>query len=85
MDHIDSQLTDFTDFILSIADLTADDYSGRGIQISEMTLSFPIELETLIDEPDRVQIETGPPTQQIQTSFMPIFHQIRLKLVAQDG
>ena len=85
MAYIDSQLTSFSEFIQLMTDLSADELLARGISISEMSIGLPIELETLAEGPDPVRIEAGPPTQQVETSFMPLFHHLRLKLVSKDG
>lgn len=85
MDHIDSMLTDFASFVYSMADLAIDDPAEVVIQITGVKVNLPIELEILVDEEGKVRIDSAPPTQRIETSFMPVFHQIGLKVISENG
>lgn len=58
---------------------------GCVMTIEQLTVDMPIELKVMVN-PDGTCIVTGsPPTQGIQTTIMPVWHQMRLRVVREDG
>jgi len=85
MTVIESKLTDIASLVLSMADLTENlDMTGSA-QLDEVSLSLPIELEEIVNEDGSVVLNSSPPTQQVETSFMPVFHQMKIKVIAVDA
>lgn len=58
-----------------------DDEAGVSMQISRCVMETPIELELVRDEQGRLAIGTTPPLYRLDTSFQPVFHQIRMTIV----
>jgi hypothetical protein len=46
---------------------------------------MPIEMEISIGDDASVNFKSGAPTQIIETSIMPVFHSMRLKVVSEYG
>ena len=54
-----------------------DPETGQVLTVEQLSFDLPIELRLERDEEGRIVLNTAPPTQQIETTFMPVFHQIR--------
>ncbi len=52
-----------------------------GLTIEELRLDLPIELDVLVDENGQVELQSAPPTQQIETSVMPVLHRLMVRMV----
>jgi hypothetical protein len=57
---------------------------GQAYTIEQMTFDLPIELRVEMDDSGAIRLKVAPPTQQIETSVMPIFHQINLSVVKEN-
>lgn len=71
----------------SLADLDGrlvDDELGISMHVEEVKLELPIELDVAVEEDGRVLLASAPPTQHVETTYMPVFHQLRLT-VTPDG
>ena len=73
--HEDSALPDFAKLISELADLDAY-VSAQGGQLAEIEIAAPIEMDERAITPLRI----GPPTQTIETTFQPVWHQLRLRV-----
>ena len=63
-----------------------DEEAGVHLYASSIKLNLPIELQIEVDEDTgKVELGTAPPTQQIETTFMPVFHQLKLTITESDG
>ena len=51
--------------------------------IDKITISVPIELNVAVNEDGIVRLTSSPPSQQIETSFMPVFHQLGMVINAE--
>lgn len=70
-----------------VSDLDArltDERLGMAMLVEEMRLDLPIELGVVTHESGRVELASAPPTQHVQTTYMPVFHRLRLT-VTPDG
>ena len=80
---IESKLSSFTEFIQALAN--GYDLSPTGkAHVTELRIELPVELEFGVSSNGKVHIEAGPPTQLIETTFMPVWHRLVLKLTADD-
>lgn len=79
---IESSLFNFAEFIISLADLTDHD---ENLAMHSTTLSMPVEIEVINNEDGSLVINSAPPTQQIETTFMPVLHQMKVKVIAKNG
>jgi len=57
---------------------------GLGMRLGRAAIDTPIELDVLVDDDGAVSIVGAPPTQHVETTYMPVFHQIDLVVTA-DG
>lgn len=58
-----------------------DPDSGQVLTVEQLNFDLPVELQLEIDDQGHLNLKAAPPTQQIETSVMPIFHQIKLSVV----
>lgn len=72
-----------------LIDLTSinelDESWRQGIYIEQMSIELPIEIEIAVEDTGSVRLAGSPPTQYTETSIMPIFHQLKLYIVAQKA
>ena len=61
------------------ADL-ADADTGLRMLVERVEIDTPIELDVRVSDGDAVELIGGPPTQTIETTWMPVFHRIRLTI-----
>jgi hypothetical protein len=80
-------LQPFEAVFTGIADFDAgllDPELGLGMRLERAAIDTPIELDVLVDDDGRVSIVAAPPTQHVETTYMPVFHHIDLVVTA-DG
>lgn len=58
--------------------------TGLVMTIEQLTVDMPIELKVTVNNDGKVNIKGSPPTQLVKTTVMPVFHQMRLRIV-KDG
>ena len=54
------------------------------IWVSEIKVDLPIELNVL-QEQGVWQLDAAPPTQKIETTVMPVWHRVRLRVSVDNG
>ena len=79
-----SPLVNFHEFITGMLDMDWLELN-ESITIEKMHIYLPVELEFFIDEDSSVKFNAGAPTQLIETSFMPVFHSMRIKVIGENG
>lgn len=55
------------------------------VTLSELKVDLPFELDLLPDGEGRWQLDAAPPTQHLETSVMPVWHRVRLRVSVNDG
>jgi hypothetical protein len=84
----DESLLHFSAFVESLtADLggrLTDDDDIASMSVEEVLVTMPVELEINIDENAHVVVGGAPPTQRTETSVMPVFHRLTLRLVRDE-
>ncbi|MEL6865622.1 MAG: hypothetical protein AAFP19_14440 [Bacteroidota bacterium] len=53
------------------------------MEIESARLELPVELDIVVNEEGKVELGAVTPLYDVSTSFNPVFHQIRIGLVAQ--
>jgi hypothetical protein len=84
---VDEYLHPFSTLCVGIADLDAElvhDDFGVAMRLEQAKVDLPIELDVYTTPDGRVEIASSPPTQQIETTYMPVFHRIRLTVTADE-
>ncbi|NJM59353.1 MAG: hypothetical protein HC849_02730 [Oscillatoriales cyanobacterium RU_3_3] len=46
---------------------------------------MPIELKVTANNDGTVNLKGSPPTQLVKTTVMPVFHQMQIRIVREDG
>lgn len=54
------------------------------MSVAEVSLDLPFELE-IGDADDGLSVGAAPPTQRIETSILPVFHRMTLRLVRNEA
>ena len=72
------QLTDLTDRL-------EDSESGYALEIEQVNVDLPIELNVSVDDDGAVTLHGSAPTQSTRTTFLPVFHRMSLQIVPDDG
>ena len=85
----DEWLHPFARIFEGLADLDAhmaDDDLGLGLamHMERADLDLPVELDAEVAEDGAVSLTSAPPTQHVETTYMPVFHRLRL-VVAVDA
>lgn len=88
-DMNDEDFIEFSDFVLEMANV--DFYFSEHFMENEIVLmpekietETPIQLSIEIDENNEVRIEAIPPMYYVETTFMPVFHKIKLNIEAKE-
>jgi hypothetical protein len=68
----------FTDLIGEIVDHDA----GVRMQIEELSIETPVELDVRVDEAGAVHLGCAPPLYAVEATVEPVFHRLRIRAVA---
>lgn len=78
----DKDLQPLSEFVLGLVDWRDDEETAAILE--EARLDLPIELAVRIDDDGSVRVVASPPRQQIETSILPVFHRLNIR-VTLDG
>ena len=81
------RLPSLADFLAELADAATVDPEVSGddmMLVSELKVELPIEFN-LVQEQGVWQLDAAPPMQKIETTVMPIWHQVRLRVSVDHG
>lgn len=92
---IDAAETSFDDALLPFAQFVSglsnvgeslrDERMGIAMTVENIAIDLPVELEIIVDENGKVALAGAPPTQQTETTILPVLHQLRINLVSNNG
>ena len=85
---LDEHLHPFQSLFTGLADLEARMSApelGVAMQVERAAFDLPVELHVEVGDDGDVRLIGAPPTQQVETSWMPVFHQIRLTVERDAG
>ena len=57
---------------------------GIALRLDEARLDLPIELDVGVTDEGTVALAGAPPTQHVETTYMPVFHRISLSIRADE-
>lgn len=60
-----------------------DAQSGAGMFVESLQISMPFELDVHLDAGGCVSLAGSPPTQYTETTILPVFHQLKLRVVTE--
>ncbi|MBD2206940.1 hypothetical protein H6G33_31185 [Calothrix sp. FACHB-1219] len=84
----DTPLNPFGELIAQLTDYepqTYDPETGLTMSIEQITIQMPIEMRIETQENGEVTVKSSAPTQNIETTIMPVFHRLQLRVVTNDG
>ncbi|XOV68333.1 MAG: hypothetical protein ACFHU9_03990 [Fluviicola sp.] len=79
--EIDEALTPFSFMVELLAGITNESNDSElweAMKVEELRLDFPCELDVLVEDDGSVTIGSAPPTQKIETSFMPVIQNLKM-------
>ena len=80
---IDEAMLEMGDFISQMTEVDGylfDAEWNTATMLEEVELSIPIQLDLHVDDNGSVVIGTAPPLYYVETTFMPVFHQLNVKI-----
>ncbi len=86
-DLIDEALAPVSGFVRDIVNITGemiDQETGQRMFVESMKVTTPIEMDVNIDDRGDAVLGSAPPTQTVETSFMPVFHHITLNISIEE-
>lgn len=87
---MDEALAPFQSFLAALAATTepcGNENVGVRTFIDALRVRLPFEMDLLVDESGRMRLAGGPPAYYTETSVMPVFHQLTLRVESEtrDG
>lgn len=80
---IDEAFLEISDFVQELADMegqVGSEAIGVSMEIEKATMELPVELDIQVDDQGKVYLGAIPPMYYVETTIMPVFHQIKLKV-----
>lgn len=87
-DPIDEAFLPLADFVGMSADIegsVTDPARGVAMTVEWTQINMPVEMDVVVDEDGSVRLGVIPPLYYVETSVMPVFHQVTLTLEASEG
>ncbi len=78
---IDQRLLPIAEVIQSLSELDGvveDEDWGLKMSIDEVVIDMPMEFDIMTDDEGNLVLGSAPPTQTIETTFMPVFHRVKV-------
>lgn len=63
--------------VASMAAISGSEYMPS-MWVERLEIELPFEMDVTVDGSGRVGLAGGPPTQYTETTFMPVFHMVKL-------
>jgi hypothetical protein len=70
---------------VDINGVISDDFAGVKMELEEVEIESPIQLQIIVQENGAVTLGSSPPVYYVETGVMPVFHQIKVKAVKTDS
>jgi hypothetical protein len=83
VDEAQAPLHAFVEALAVAAEPIVDAQSGAGMFVESLQISMPFELDVHVDDEGHVSLAGSPPTQYTETTILPVFHQLKLRVVAE--
>lgn len=85
----DSLLMPFSQLIHDLVDYNKhleEPILGQVMTVEQVKLNMPVEINIAVDDQGKVTLNGSPPTQRTETTILPVFHQLKLRVVRdEDG
>lgn len=84
---VDEALAPFGVFVDAMSVATTAAVAGSeyvpSFWVEKLEIELPFEMDVLVDPDRRVRLAGGPPTQYTDTTFLPVFHRIKLSVTGE--
>ena len=83
----DDPLPPFNQLVSHLADYNqqwVDPDTGQTLTVEQLQVEMPIELRVTVADDGSVSLQGAPPTQRTETTILPVFHQMKLRIVRED-
>ena len=80
---LDEAFLPWAEFIEASSDVegaVADPGKGIAMTVERAEINMPVELDVVVGDDGRVELGAIPPLYYVETSVMPVFHQLTLTL-----
>ena len=80
---IDEAMLEMGEFIVQMSDFNGhlfDPDSLTSFQLEEVDLSMPVQLDLLVQDDGAVTLGGSPPLYYADTTILPVFHQLKVKI-----
>ena len=80
---IDESMLEWSEFISQMTEVDGylrDDEMGTAMQLETVEMSMPIQLDLHVGEDGRVILSGSPPLYYVDTTILPVFHQLSIKI-----
>jgi hypothetical protein len=88
VDIIDETMLEWSDFISQMTEVDGylrDDEMGTAMQLEKVEMSMPIQLDLHVAEDGRVILGGSPPLYYVDTTILPVFHQLSIKIAVTEN
>jgi hypothetical protein len=78
---IDQELLPLAEIVYALSEIegaVGDDAWGMKMSVDEIEIDMPLEFDIMTDDNGKIVLGGSPPTQTIETSFMPVFHRVKI-------
>jgi hypothetical protein len=83
-DQIDEKLQPFSVLIESLSAIThaaPESDFWEALKVDRILVDLPLEIDVLVNDDNSITLGSAPPTQHIETSFMPTIQNLKLTIV----
>ncbi len=80
-------LIPFADMVQQLVDYgepLEDPLSERTMAIERVKVDLPVEINVLVDDDGQASLKSNAPTQNTETTIMPVFHRLKLTVELDD-
>lgn len=85
---VDEALAPLSLFVAMMSEASTASVSGsehvESFRVERLDIALPFEMDAMLDADGRVYLAGGPPTQYTETTFMPVFHKLRLTVTGEE-
>ena len=83
--NIHSPLAEVVEQLTGWDEMLIDSQIGRTMHVEAVKLEMPLEFRVQADETGKLSLNGSAPTQTTETTIMPVFHRIKLRLEVDHG
>ena len=80
-------LIPFADMVQQLVDYgkpLEDPFSNQAMMIEKVKVEMPVEIQVLVGDDETTTLKSNGPTQNTETTIMPVFHRMKI-IVELDG